>query len=124
VKWTVLAVALLVALGLLISGCGESDGGDGNGGGPTKRRAADRQCGRVDSTDRCKFEIRLYCEYGAVSRAQLDSCERRVRWGEFKYSNTNAARFAKGELEKCLADAGPFCHASAAEPDYDRYYGE
>jgi hypothetical protein len=43
--------------------------------------------------------------------------------GPVQYPDTNAARFARGELEKCLADAGPFCHASAAEPDYD-YYDE
>jgi hypothetical protein len=118
VKWA--ALALLVVLGLLLSGCESDDGPDYGGG--SKKGKPDPQCGRADY-QRCEFEIGLYCQYGSVSRAQLNSCERRVRWGEFKNLNTNAARFARFELDKCLADAGPFCHASAVEPDYD-YYGE
>lgn len=92
----------------------------------------DPQCGHYDKTiradidseggfDRCQFEIQRYCEYGAVSETQLNGCERNVRWGEIKASDTNAARFARLTIDKCLADAGPFC-APLPEPDYD--YGE
>jgi hypothetical protein len=53
--------------------------------------------------------IRPYCWYGAVSSAQLDSCERHVSSSYIRSLDTNAARFAKGKLNACLADSGPFC---------------
>jgi hypothetical protein len=113
------ALIALLAAGLLLAGCGSDD--SGSGGAINRKPPRDPQCGRTEETQRCEFEIDLYCQYAAVSRAQLESCEDRVTWGEIKRLDTNAARFARLELDKCLADAGPFCHASAAEPDYGDY---
>lgn len=112
-------LALMLAAGLLLAGCEDDNGGGGGGkkGGLRTVKQGPNQCGRSVESQKC--EIDLYCQYGAVSRAQLEGCEDNVKWGQFKFSNTNAARFARLELDKCLADAGPFCHASAAEPDYD-----
>ena len=50
-----------------------------------------------------------YCEYGAVSRAQLNGCESHVSLSYVQGLRTNAARYAAGDLRECLADAGPFC---------------
>jgi hypothetical protein len=50
-----------------------------------------------------------YCNYGAVSRAQRDGCAEHVSPGDVDRLETNAARYAQGELDRCLADAGPFC---------------
>ena len=86
------AAVLLLVLGVLLSGCGSDDGIDYGGG--HRKVKPDPQCGRGDS-QLCDFEIELYCEYGAVSRAQLGGCLRNVTWGQFKYSDTNAARFAR-----------------------------
>ncbi len=53
--------------------------------------------------------VEAYCSYGAVSRAQLDGCTDHVTENDFDHLKTNAARYARGELDKCLADSGPFC---------------
>jgi hypothetical protein len=58
-------------------------------------------CGRDEVAD--------YCSYGAVSRAQLEGCETHVTTDVVESYDTNAARYAKGELDKCLEDSGPFC---------------
>lgn len=50
-----------------------------------------------------------YCAYGAVSLAQLRGCEDHVDASHVMGLDTNAARYARGELDRCLADAGPFC---------------
>lgn len=50
-----------------------------------------------------------YCEYGALSEAQLQGCIDHVTVDDFDRLNTNAARYARGELDKCRRDAGPFC---------------
>jgi hypothetical protein len=50
-----------------------------------------------------------YCQYGSVSQAQLEGCYFHVHIGEIEGRNTNAARWARGDLDECLADAGPFC---------------
>jgi hypothetical protein len=96
----------------------------------TRKGKPDPQCGYYYETlrasidaetgyDRCKSEIELYCAYGAVSRAQLQGCEENVTWGQIKGLDTNATRYAEsGGLEKCGADAGPFCRT--LEPDYDQ----
>jgi hypothetical protein len=52
--------------------------------------------------------VRAYCEYGAVSKAQLDGCITHVTPGEIDRLGTNAARYARGETG-CRQDAGPFC---------------
>lgn len=54
-------------------------------------------------------EIARYCEYGAVSEAQLDGCKDHVEGDQVDRLDTNAARYARGDLDRCLADAGPFC---------------
>jgi hypothetical protein len=50
-----------------------------------------------------------FCSYGAVSTAQLMACAEKVRPREVLESETNAARYARGELERCLPDSGLFC---------------
>jgi len=52
-----------------------------------------------------------YCAYGAVSQAQLDGCIDHVTPQTVDDYDTNAAEYARGELEECLGDAGPFCEA-------------
>ena len=53
--------------------------------------------------------IEAYCSYGAVSEAQLQSCIEHVTEADIDSRSTNAADYARGELDKCLYDAGPFC---------------
>lgn len=53
--------------------------------------------------------IGRYCEYGAVSAAQLTGCIDHVTFEDVDRLDTNAARYARGEIDVCLADAGPFC---------------
>lgn len=50
-----------------------------------------------------------YCAYGAVSQAQLEGCRDHVTDDDVDARDTNAAQYARGELDECLADAGPFC---------------
>jgi hypothetical protein len=50
-----------------------------------------------------------YCAYGAVSKAQLNGCIDHVSPGYVLRHHTNATRYATGQLNRCLADAGPFC---------------
>lgn len=50
-----------------------------------------------------------YCSYGAASTAQLVACAERVRPRQVLDSATNAGRYARGELDRCLADSGLFC---------------
>jgi hypothetical protein len=50
-----------------------------------------------------------YCSYGAVSEAQLEGCIEHITTREVDGLDTNAARYARGELTECLADSGPFC---------------
>ena len=50
-----------------------------------------------------------YCAYGAVSKAQLEGCVEHVTPATVNGYSTNAARYARGQLDACLADSGPFC---------------
>jgi hypothetical protein len=50
-----------------------------------------------------------YCSYGAVSEAQLEGCVDHVTPEVVEGYDTNAGRYARRELDACLADAGPFC---------------
>jgi hypothetical protein len=50
-----------------------------------------------------------YCQYGAVSRSQLYGCLDHVTDDQINRLDTDAARFARGQLNSCLADAGPYC---------------
>jgi hypothetical protein len=58
--------------------------------------------------------VEAYCSYGAVSRDQLAGCIEHVTEDDFADRPTNAARFARGELETCRSDAGPFCGDDSA----------
>jgi hypothetical protein len=64
-------------------------------------------CGGSESEDDV---IGDYCAYGAVSHAQLDGCVDHVTTDQVDDLDTNAAEYARGELDRCLEDAGPFCH--------------
>ncbi|MGA7704461.1 MAG: hypothetical protein WB998_06140 [Solirubrobacteraceae bacterium] len=64
-------------------------------------------------------EITYYCSYGAVSRAQLVECESNVSSDYIRSLDTNAARFAEGQLESCLQDAGPYCAATKADKELE-----
>jgi hypothetical protein len=55
--------------------------------------------------------VAAYCSYGASSSAELVSCAEQVTPGQVLRYDTNAARYARGELDRCLADAGPFCRS-------------
>jgi hypothetical protein len=50
-----------------------------------------------------------FCEYGATSRGQIERCLDDVNSEDIDRLDTPAARFARGEITKCGADAGPFC---------------
>ena len=68
--------------------------------------------------------LRPYCMYGARSAAQLDGCMAHVHTDDIDPLDTQAARFARGETNECLADAGPYCASASrwntVEPD-DQY---
>jgi hypothetical protein len=53
--------------------------------------------------------VGAYCFYGAVNVPQLRGCVEHVSPSEIARLDTNAAEYARGELDDCLADAGPFC---------------
>jgi len=77
----------------------------------------------VSKEDQVKAGVKLiatYCEYGAVSRAQLEGCYFHVHVDEIEGRDTNAADWARGDLEECLADAGPFCGVAYREKIEDR----
>jgi hypothetical protein len=54
-------------------------------------------------------KVRRYCYYGARSRAQLDGCLSHVTIFDVDTSFTNAANYARGDLDTCRRDAGQFC---------------
>lgn len=53
--------------------------------------------------------VTRYCEYGAVSTAQLDGCQSHATTDDVSRLDTHAASFARGDLTECLGDSGPFC---------------
>jgi hypothetical protein len=53
--------------------------------------------------------VAAYCQYGAVSPGQLEGCEMHVSRTRALAAHSNAGRYARGDLEECLVDAGPFC---------------
>jgi hypothetical protein len=53
--------------------------------------------------------VDAYCRYGAVSRAQLEGCIGHVTEAEVRRLQTHASQYAFGDLDRCLADAGPIC---------------
>jgi hypothetical protein len=60
-------------------------------------------------SERSAGKLRKYCEYGAVSKAQLAGCLDHVTDSQINRLQTDAAQFARGQLWTCLSDAGPFC---------------
>jgi hypothetical protein len=54
-----------------------------------------------------------YCRYGAKSQAELDSCLSHVNSDDIDELQTNAAQFARGTIDECRDDAGPYCAAEA-----------
>ena len=64
--------------------------------------AATGGCGGQD-------EVVRYCNYGAVSEAQRQGCIDHVTSDDIDQLDTNAARYARGMIDDCRADAGPFC---------------
>jgi hypothetical protein len=53
--------------------------------------------------------VTAYCRYGAVSQAQLDGCIDHVTEADVRSRQTHASQYAFGDLDRCLADSGPFC---------------
>jgi hypothetical protein len=107
---SLLLIALLAVV-LLLVGCDSGySGGGGSGGG-----------GHGGDTSNIDYVAR-YCKYGAVSRAQLNECERNVGVRYVDSLGTNAARFARGQLSRCLGDSGPFCQGVLDQEKAD-YYG-
>ena len=53
--------------------------------------------------------VDAYCRYGAVSRAQLAGRVGHVTEADVRRVRTHASQYAFGALNRCLADAGPFC---------------
>ena len=68
-------------------------------------RGLDRSWGGMEGGDL----VGDYCAYGAVSKAQLEGCVEHVTPATVNEYRTNAARFARGQLDACLSDSGPFC---------------
>ena len=54
-------------------------------------------------------QVADYCSYGAVSAAQLQGCIDHVSDATVESYDTNAAQYARGDLDDCLEDSGPFC---------------
>jgi hypothetical protein len=49
-----------------------------------------------------------YCSYGAVSEAQLQGCADHVTPSYVRSHKTEAARYARGEIDSCTG-GGPYC---------------
>lgn len=53
-------------------------------------------------------EVTRYCTYKA-REGQYDDCLKRTDFRVVRREDSNPARYARGELTRCLADAGPRC---------------
>ncbi len=53
--------------------------------------------------------ITRYCIYKTRNDGQYDDCLKRSDPRVVRREDSNAARYARGELTRCLADAGPRC---------------
>lgn len=89
-----LLVVFVVALGSLASGPPSTDPIPGGGG-----------------TNSGLAQVTRYCNYVAQTEAEFQPCLDDNRDRAFLSENTNAARYAKGELTACGEDAGPRCTA-------------
>jgi hypothetical protein len=54
-------------------------------------------------------EVTRYCVYQARNDGQYDDCLRRTDYRVVRREDSNAARYARGEITRCLPDAGPRC---------------
>lgn len=54
-------------------------------------------------------EVTRYCTYRVRGDGQFDDCVRRTDFRVVRREDSNAARYGRGELTRCLADAGPRC---------------
>jgi hypothetical protein len=54
-------------------------------------------------------QVTRYCVYKTRGDGQYDDCLKRSDPRVIRREDTNAARYARGELTRCLADAGPRC---------------
>lgn len=54
-------------------------------------------------------QVTRYCNYTAQTEADFEPCLDRNRDRGFLKTNTNAARYARGDIDECLSDAGPRC---------------
>ncbi|MGX6447013.1 hypothetical protein ACVU7I_02920 [Patulibacter sp. S7RM1-6] len=53
--------------------------------------------------------VTRYCTYSARTFGGYDDCLRGTDRRVVEREDTNAGRYARGELTRCLADAGPRC---------------
>jgi hypothetical protein len=53
--------------------------------------------------------VTRYCTYAAKTEADFVPCLNRTSAKTFAGDRSNAARYARGELDRCLPDAGPRC---------------
>lgn len=56
-------------------------------------------------------QVTRYCNYAAQSEAEFQPCLDEHRDRAFLDDDTNPARYARGDLDRCLDDAGPRCTA-------------
>jgi hypothetical protein len=54
-------------------------------------------------------EVTRYCTYKARNDGQYDDCLRRTDPRVVRREQSNAARYARADLTRCLPDAGPRC---------------
>jgi hypothetical protein len=54
-------------------------------------------------------EVTRYCTYKVRNDGQFDDCVRRTDFRVVRREDSNAARYGRAELTRCLADAGPRC---------------
>jgi hypothetical protein len=69
--------------------------------------------GWIEGWDNRDNYVGPYCRYGATSKGELDSCLSHVNSDDIDKLHTNAAKFARGVIDECRADAGPYCAAEA-----------
>jgi hypothetical protein len=53
--------------------------------------------------------VQDYCSYGGRSDLQVAGCVANVSRAYVETLDTNAARYARGDIGSCLADSGPYC---------------
>ena len=56
-----------------------------------------------------RLSVDDFCAYGATSRPELQRCVYRTAPNDLRGFDTNAGRYGRGELDRCLSDAGPLC---------------